>query len=246
MKKILLTIGYFILIIVSSVMIVRYGYNAYLIYQYNRQNYTISATPLSLLNFTQSYIVFYNQGNLNYQREKYEEAVRDYKMALALHMPEKKECDVRVNMALAMLGTIKDTYDDMSQMDVTLQVLMSAKEVLLEDGCAGDDVVGHDEEAQKLKEEIDKMIEELMNQQSQDSGGEESNQSQDEPEEENDNSQDDEKTREEKEQAQQREEMMKNQLKEKQEKAATDREDELSYVESFDEDFNFLNEDPIW
>ena len=123
MKKILLTIGYFILIIVSSVMIIRYAYNAYLIHQYNRQNYNVTSTPLTLLNFTESYIVHYNQGNIYYKQGNYEDAIRAYNIALALRMPKKKECDVRVNLALAMLGTIKDTYADLSYAEETKQVV---------------------------------------------------------------------------------------------------------------------------
>ena len=249
MKKILLTIGYFILIIISSVMIVRYGYNAFLIYQYNQQNYSVSTMPLSLFNFTESYIVHYNQGNLFYQTGKYEDAIRAYKTTLALRMPKKKECDVRVNLALAMLGTIKDTYDDLSYKDATLQVLMAAREVLLEDGCAKDDGEGHDEEAQKLKEEIDKMIEDLQNQQGNDNSGEDPDKSEDDPQEQGSNDPKEQESEEQKAQAEQkkqREEMMKNQLKEKQERAAQEREDELTYVEGFEEEYNFMNSEPIW
>lgn len=249
MKKILLTIGYFILIIVSSVMIIRYAYNAYLIHQYNRQNYNVTSTPLTLLNFTESYIVHYNQGNIYYKQGNYEDAIRAYNIALALRMPKKKECDVRVNLALAMLGTIKDTYADLSYAEETKQVLLAARDVLLQEECAKDDGEGHDKEAQKLKEEIDKMLEQLQQQQQDQEGGEDSDQSNDNPNEDNSESSDEQQTEEEKQQEQakkQREEMMKNQLKEKQEKAAAERDDELTYVNGFDDDYNFLNTDPIW
>ena len=231
-------------------MIVRYGYNAYLIYQYNQQNYNVTTTPLALMNFTESYIVHYNQGNLFYKCGNYEEAIRSYKKTLALHVPKKKECDVRVNLALAMLGTIKDTYKDLSYAEQTMQVLLAARDVLLEEECAKDDGEGHDEEAQKLKEEIDKMIENLQNQQSgNDNSGEDPNESEDDPQEQGSNDpkeQESEEQQAQAEQKKQREEMMKNQLKEKQERAAQEREDELSYVRGFEEEYNFLNEDPIW
>ena len=102
---------------------------------------------------------------------------------------------------------------------------------------------------EKLQEEIDKMIEDLQNQQGNDNSGEDPDKSEDDPQEQGSNDPKDQESEEQQAQAEQkkqREEMMKNQLKEKQERAAQEREDELSYVEGLEEEYNFMNSEPIW
>ena len=84
-------------------------------------------------------------------------------MALEAHPGEKKECDIRVNLALAMLKKINfDHLDTEKDKENAIRTLQAARNVLCEKGCAdpyGTD--GHDPEAEQLKQDIDKMLEEL-------------------------------------------------------------------------------------
>ncbi len=248
MKKILFAIGYFALLLLCAVLIFKYSYNAFLIYNYNNQNYNISTTPLGIFNFAQSYIVHYNQGNIHYQKGEYEDAIRAYNETLALNLPKGKECSVRINLALAMLGTIKEQYDDPAFREDTIQVLLKAREVLLVDGCATVEGDGHSREAEKLKEEIEAMLEEQQQKQQQEQ--QDSQGSPDTQQEENssDTPQDQEAEEEQAaSQAQkQKEQMIKNELKEKQEQANREREDDMAFIRGMEEGYNFLVTDEIW
>ena len=96
-------------------------------------------------------------------QEDYDSAIACYKEALECHPTEKKECDIRVNLALAMLHKIDfDHIDTEKQKQNAIRTLQAARNVLCEKGCAdpyGTD--GHDPEAEQLKQDIDKMLEEL-------------------------------------------------------------------------------------
>lgn len=174
MNKVVFAIVYVILLVMCALFGFRYLYNAYAVNSYNQGNYAVSLEPLENFNLFEKYVLPYNQGNIHYMKGEYIEAVRAYDMALSKNPPEKKECDIRVNKALAMLKTVEADYlnPDASNIEHTKEVLRQAREVLLEVGCASDDGNGHDEDAQTLKEEIDKMLEE-MEQQSQEQSEEE-------------------------------------------------------------------------
>lgn len=121
---------------------------------------------LLILNAPEGYVPHYNMGNAYYKREQYDEAIDQYQRALQYHPADGRECDIRVNLALAMLHKID--FDDLGtdkKIDKAIQQLRAARLVLTEEGCAADEGPdGHDPEAQKLREEIDRMIEELQQQ----------------------------------------------------------------------------------
>ena len=110
-------------------------------------------------------------GNGYYKTGNYERAEAYFRYSLTLDIPEGKECDVRVNLALSLIGQIDfeglETNDDILY---AISILEEAREVLLEVGCATDENDGHDPEAQQLKNEIDKKIEELKEKLDQDQG----------------------------------------------------------------------------
>ena len=122
---------------------------------------------VSLMIYFQLYIYHYNKGNDAYENGDYESAIEAYEDALACHVPDKKECDIRVNLALAMIAPIDLENLSESEVDDTIALLKEARDVLTEDGCAHmDDEDGHDADAQTLKDEIDEYIEQLENPQS--------------------------------------------------------------------------------
>lgn len=139
------------------------------------------------LNVPESYLPYYNLGNVAYENKEYASAVGYYTQALNLYPVGQKECDVRINLALAMCyGIDWENMDSQEDVDTALVVLYKARDVLLVNDWATEDGEGHrDDDAQQLKEDIDRMIEQLQNQQ-----GDDSQDNQDQQDENQDNSQD--------------------------------------------------------
>ena len=113
--------------------------------------------------FFERYVPIYNRGNQYYQEGDYEKAASYYQAALNEEPPERKECDIRVNYALALLHMLDpETYANEENAAETWQIIGAAEYVLTEQECAKfrpDE--GHDEEAQKLLDEIEKLKENL-------------------------------------------------------------------------------------
>ena len=132
---------------------------------YNRGEYETKAEEQLLkMNFPESYLPFYNLGNAAYKMGDYNSAIGYYNQALQNYPPKNKECLIRINLALSLCNTI-DFYnlDSQEKIDTALFVLYKARDVLLEKGCATNEGDGHNADAQKLKEDIDAMIEKLKN-----------------------------------------------------------------------------------
>ena len=55
----------------------------------------------------QRYIYHYNRGNTFYEEGQYDKAVDEYEKALNCRLAEGKECDIRVNTALAMVAPLE-------------------------------------------------------------------------------------------------------------------------------------------
>lgn len=118
---------------------------------------------LYLLNFNEPYIVYYNNGNLNFKQKEYDTAIKNYKISLEKNPPKSRVCDIRINLSLATLYNIKAT-----DKDTILAELKKAREYLYENGCANEqDNNGSSEEAEELEEEIKELEKEV----SQGSGG---------------------------------------------------------------------------
>lgn len=110
---------------------------------------------------TNSYLPYYNKGNEEFENNDYEEAIKQYEEALNANYKEDDECDIRVNLALAMLKSVEEDFINRENIENVYKQLEDAKKVLTESDCARDDGNGHDTEAQKLYEDIDKMLEEI-------------------------------------------------------------------------------------
>lgn len=171
MKKILAIVG-ILFILFWGCLIVNYAANESMIDQYNNGKY--EKNSLAVLGFTEPYISHYNQGNNYFRAGSYEKAIEEYRKALDKKPPHDRECLIRINLALAMVTPIKPDEITESNLEETLGVLEEAKDVLTLHGCANEnDHNGHNEDAQRLKDEIDAFEEMLKNQSG--SGGNEDN-----------------------------------------------------------------------
>ncbi len=237
MKKAIFITIYSMLVLGCLVLVFNYGYNAFVTYCYNKGNYSVSAKPLQMFNWTEKYVAYYNQGNIAYQNGEYLDAIEAYEKALELDPPEKKECVVRINLALAMLATIGDLYQDPVYVEEVLTILYGAKDVLLEDGCATEAGDGHSAEAEQLKKEIDEMIKELEKQQPQQSEKENSDDAQSSNEEEQNST-------EESSEEDSFEKDVKEKMIEQREKANKERQEGMEFYR--DHDYNFDYDGMIW
>ncbi len=120
---------------------------------------------LLFVNVPESYLPYYNMGNVAYKATDYNSAVGYYTKALSLLPMGQKECSVRINLALAMCNTIDFAHlNSQDKVDTALIILYKARDILLENGWAAEErELARDADAQQLKEDIDKMIEMLEN-----------------------------------------------------------------------------------
>lgn len=226
-------------IIVAAVLLVAgkqaysYLYNENLIKEYEDGNYSVDTEPLFAGNWFESYIAPYNKANQHYQKGEYEAAMESYNQALEMEMPEEKECSVRINLALAMIYNMGEEYAAPENIETSIETLKEAREILLEEGCAGEEEDGHSDEAQKLKEEIDDLIEQLEQQQQQQ---QQPTSGEGEPEEQQENP-------EEQEEQEAREEEIKDYLQQTQQEAIEEREAAMEEYEEYNWD---TDEYGIW
>ena len=125
------------------------------------------------------YVPYYNRGNQAYVEGDYDTAIENYELALDYNPPSEKQCDIRVNYVLSLLHKLDPTnYADADHKDESIRILEQCIIILMEDECAKQPPEkGHDEEAQKLLEEILELYSQL--QPPQDGNGTSNNSSQD-------------------------------------------------------------------
>ena len=153
-------------------------------FQDGRMDGSIMETLL-LINLPERYLPYYNLGNQAYYRGDYDEAIIRFEQALDRKpglYKEERDCDVRINLALAMLKQI-DLSDLSTEKKVktVIRQLQAARNVLTEVGCANPAVGiydGHSEEAEQIKKEIDEMIQKLQEESSSSGDDEQGNQPQ--------------------------------------------------------------------
>ena len=250
MKNKILLILYFFFLVIIGKLIFTYAYNERVIKKVNANTYTGSADALTFANFYQSYIAHYNRGNIYYNQHNFDEAIKEYNKALECHVPDKKECSIRINLALSIIGKIPSDYDTPDNIDATIATLKEARAVLLPDGCADDEGTGHSREAEKLKQEIDDLIKELeekkeqQNNQNQNDGNEDNQNQDDQKQEEKENEDDTEST--ETDAEEEKIDQLEQQFIEQQNEAYDERQEEMdSMYELYNYDFNFDNQG-IW
>ena len=206
----------------------------------------------------ENYVVPYNLGNAEYQKQNYDKAISYYVTALSKKLPEnEKECMIRVNLALSICHTIDFESLDLEDTDAVLEaitVLYEARYVLTEKGCASEPVGssdGHYENADKLRKDIDDMLQYLSQYAPNDKGqgdgggggGDDENQDQDQnqgQDQDNSDSQSDsskssdEKEKQERERQEELKEDLKQQKKDLKEKSESTRRNDYEYLDGGD------------
>ena len=105
-----------------------------------------------------SYIKDYNDGNKLYKDGDFQKAIELYSKALEKIIPTKKECDVRVNEALAYCKTVQiDTKTAKNEeIQKAIETYETAINVLTQKNCDQ-----HNDEAKQLKKDIEEEINKL-------------------------------------------------------------------------------------
>lgn len=183
MKK-TLVVSLILSFILFLIMGINYIGNEKMIRNYRNEIYKVN--NLDVLGFFQPYIAPYNRGNIDYQLGNYEKAVEEYQSALEKHPPHKKECMIRINLALAMVAGIDFENLTSEQVEETIQILNQAIDVLVEKNCANrDHQSGHNADAQQLEIELQQIIDALENADSSENGEDNKQQNGDSKEQEN-------------------------------------------------------------
>ena len=104
-KRIIIT-SYVIVGLVLFKFAFTYGYNEWVKSKYEKGDYTENYNLLEVANFNEPYIVYYNNGNVSYQRQDYEVAIEYFETALTKNPPEEKECLIRINLVLSKLALL--------------------------------------------------------------------------------------------------------------------------------------------
>lgn len=202
-----------------------YFYNELTISKYEEHDYSQNDDLITHTSVFQAYMAHYNNGNIHYRKGEYEEAIEDYKQALEANPPHNDaECDIRVNLALAIIATLPEDYDALENIDQSIATLEEARDYLLQEECAMDEEEGHNKGAQTLKEEIDDLIEKLKKQKESSGTGDDEHDKPDNPQ----DNPDDGGT------GDDREEEIKEELQQIQEESHQDREDTLQFYEEMD------------
>ena len=229
MKKKLIVCICILLLLIFCKQTFNVLYSTNMVAKYDAGDYSVSADPLLIFNCFQPYIAHYNQGNIYYQNGDYEQAIEEYYSALEQFPPKYKECSIRINLALAMLGTLGDDYDKPDNIKDSIETLKEAKAVLLENDCATKSGDGHSKTAEKLKSEIEDILEELENQSYSESEASEDT-SEDPIEEEEDTA----------------ESNIEEQLLESMADSYQEREETMQFMDELDMNINFDMHDIIW
>lgn len=227
MRRKILIITYVLLTLILLKLVATLLINEKFISDYNNEEYNEDTLKiLSIINFPQSYILYYNQGNALYQKGEYKEAIEKYYKALEKNPPQNKECSIRINLALAKLKEYNDDETEENKKQ-NIEILNSARNILCENGCANsEDSNGHSEEAEKLKKDIDDKLKEL--------------QQEDDEENEQENSDEDSTTSSE-ENSKSKTEKQEEELKELQQESLKERQEQLSADEKrYDGTYNYI------
>lgn len=163
MKRKILIIINIILLLIMLKLTFSMVINNILISNYKDGEYSEEyAKMLNYLNFPESYIAYYNYGNILYQNGEYDSAIEEYSKALNGNVPKYKECNIRINNALSICKTVQVDEKNQDSIKNAIEKYESALDVLTEKGCANkENNNGHSQKAEQLKKDIKKEIDRL-------------------------------------------------------------------------------------
>lgn len=142
-----------IILMIGIFLTTRYYINESFINDYEQENYSSAKLNiLKLINFPQSYVVYYNKGNNYYNLNDYNKAIEQYEESLK-RVSKKHECEVRTNLALANLKIID--YENSNTITKELQYV---EEILLTNDCATKNNSGKNKTSQDLYNEIEALM----------------------------------------------------------------------------------------
>ena len=166
-RRLLIAFVCALLLVTAGILVFRHVVNERFIKKYRQENYSVSGESWLLSpNVPEGYVTCYNMGNAYYKQGEYETAAAYYLKALEYNPPHDppsdKECDIRINLALAILGMIdfEDLETKEKQQDA-VDLLLTARAVLTEEDCAcpeKGEANGHNKDAEQLKKEIDDLL----------------------------------------------------------------------------------------
>jgi hypothetical protein len=169
--SITLAVASVILGAISLLLGVRYILNVRFMDAYANGTYDASVPyTLTYLNFPDPYLPYHNFGCATFMGGNYDAAAGAFAEALANDPPHdepypSRECQVRINLALALTRPLKlDSWRSEAERQELIRILTTARNYLTEDGCANpakDVFDGHSEDAEQLKKDIDKALEKL-------------------------------------------------------------------------------------
>lgn len=124
------------------------------------KNGIFEQNTFGFLGFWEPYVNHYNRGNLYYSLGDYERAIEEYQEALKTASEKPEDCMARINYALSLVVPLDLESLTGDNADEYLSVLYEARDLLCENGCANSDSDkgGHDSDAQRLKNEIEELI----------------------------------------------------------------------------------------
>ena len=198
MKRNIFIIVYILVILILIKLMFNTITNGILISKYEEGEYSEqTAYALTLLNFPEGYIADYNCGNILYKKADYNGAIEQYKKALSKKVPERKECKIRINYALAICKLVTVDEENKESIEAAIKEYERAIDVLTEQDCANDDGDGHSDDAQQLKDDIEKEIKRLKELQNSDpNNGDDDDDDNKNDDDNDDNNQDDKKNKE--------------------------------------------------
>jgi len=198
LKFLIILIGALASVFVSLFLMYRYISNAIYVAGYRNDNIKLSTeSRLTVFNYPQGYVPYYNLGNGYYKSGDYSNASNHFLTALNYTASEDERCDMRINLTLSVLAGIDYEYVDeyiassevseelQTEIDSIVEKLSYARTLLCAEGCANEnDEGGHNEEAITLRNEIDDLLEKLSKDSESDSDEQEEEEEQQEESEE--------------------------------------------------------------
>ncbi|MBO4747462.1 MAG: hypothetical protein J5607_05340 [Clostridiales bacterium] len=167
MRRSIIVVAYVVLGLLLFKFAFTYGYNEWVISKYEDEDYSENFALLEVMNVSEPYIVYYNNGNVMYQRMDYEAALEYYEKALDNNPPEGKECAIRINMALTKLKFLPEDYTNPEKIDDSIELLEDCLDILSEDDCANEYGDGHNNRAQRLYDEIKDILDHIRDEKEQ-------------------------------------------------------------------------------